>query len=388
MLRRINPNICFAVYRNSIDFYLPPDAEGIEFIRGDVKLPPEHRRQGQGYRDDIWKDHRDFLLKNRAGLRGQCQDPRAIYAWGYQHPYDRTSRYANRFFLDPRSGWKDYYAELCAAVVTRGNYDGVFCDNAGAHIEWLFSDVDDDLKIDMTDADRARAMSALLTGVAARIKRDRPGAVAFANTCGDFVRPDCDDIEPTTFWRYAEIDGAMDELFAHCIVSGSKQPYVSEARWRLQVRSILCCEKMRRCYFALAQGNERDYAARIFSLGSFLIGAGAKSLFNYNPAGFGTYPQVYRLPEWDIDLGRPAEQYESLGQALAAGGGKLYARQFQRGLVLVNPTDAAVDGVSVPPGAKRLLLQGGSVHCDGRVGYEAVSETLTLPPHGAEILTV
>ena len=90
-----------------------------------------------------------------------------------------------------------------------------------------------------------------------------------------------------------------------------------------------------------------DHAARIYALASFLIAAGDHSCFTYNPAAGPTYPLVYRLPEFDLDLGRPLGAHERLSG--------VYVRRFERGLVLVNPGDASAT-LDLPAGLRRMDL--------------------------------
>ncbi|MFB3892931.1 MAG: putative glycoside hydrolase [Phycisphaerae bacterium] len=384
LLRRTNPNIRFIIYVNAIDFRIPPDAHDVEFIQTGAPLAPEHRYQGLDLQRDIWVNHRDYLLRNRVPLAAGS-DPRAVYVWGYQRPYDRTASSANRFFLDPRSGWRDRYAQACEEAVASGSYDGVFCDNAGPTIEWNFKNVPDGLKPDIDDAQWSAAMSAMLSGVARRLKAGRADALVFANTCGGFIHPDADGIAPTPFWLDSRIDGAMDEFFAYARRDGRAESYLPEPLWRQQIRAMLCCERLGRAYVAQANGDELDHAARLYSLASFLIGAGAKSVFNYNPGPAATYKLVYRFPEWDIDMGGPLEQYGGLDQALAAGQGLAYARRFERGLVLVNPSAAQV-AVPLDGQMEQVILEGGTIEHGGCAFSRPVPGPLTLPPHSAAIL--
>ena len=381
-LRGLNPQLRFVVYVNAIDCRVPqglPDVEHFDTGR----RAPEHAKRP--FEDNVWTHHRDFFLKNRAGARGDATRPREALAWGYQQPYDPTSRHANRFFLDPRSGWKDEDPELCARVLHEGNYDGVFCDNAGPRIEWNFKNLPDDLRADVTDAEWSRAMATMLSNVSRRLKRDRPDALTFANTCGGFVREDADDVEPADFWRDAHIDGAMDEFFVCAKRPDRADAYLPESKWREQVRAILCCEKLGRSYLAQSNGDEDDHAARVYALASFLIGAGEHALFNYNPAAAATYGRVYRFSEWDVDLGRPLVQYEGLDEARAVGQGVVYARAFDRGLVMVNPSTETVT-LDVAPDARRLTLTGGTLAAGGAASWEPLDAALMLPPHTAAVL--
>lgn len=340
-IRKTNPRVRFLTYVNVIDL---PLVAGIDDVAALGASPP---RSGGDFIEDIWRNHRDFLLKTRAGAKGTTTDPRRMYVWGYQALFDPSSRSANRFHLDPRSGWKDYFAERCAEIVREGGWDGVMVDNAGARCDWSFSRIaDPELRPEIDDAEWGRAMSALLANVSRRVKEACPGAMVTANTCGDFVRSDGDDAEPTAFFRDSLLDGAIEEFFGHA--QGANRPsYVTGARWREQIRSILCCERMGRSYLALANGAPENHAARTYALASFLLAAGDHSCFTYNPAAGPTYPLVYRLSEFDLDLGRPLAAHECLSG--------IYVRRFERGLVLVNPGDREAT-VDLPAGLRRMDL--------------------------------
>jgi len=385
-LRRLRAGIRFTAYCNAIDFRVPPDAPDVEFIRTAGEPAPEHRHPDLALRRDLWENHRDFLLRSRLGGRGSSAEARRAYVWGYQRPYDRRSRHANRFFLDPRTGWRDHYADLCAETMAEGGFDGVFCDNAGPRIEWNFAALPAELRPEVTDAEWSAAVAAMLAGVSRRLKRQHPGALVFANTCGGFVADDADDIRPTPFWRAADIDGAMDEFFAFAAGPNRGDGYLPEATWRRQVRAILCCESLGRGYLAQSNGREDDHAGRLYALASFLLAAGARSAFNYNPAAAATYSRVYRLPEWDLDLGPPAAQYGGLAEARDAGGGAVYARRFEDGFVAVNPSDEAR---SVRLGGRygQVCLEGGTIARGGTVVIRLASRGLTLGPRSAAILS-
>jgi hypothetical protein len=383
-LRKLNSDIRFVIYMNAIDCRLPPTIEDVEYI-GAGRPAAEHVRDVY---EDVWRNHRDFLLKNAGGLRGVSADPRTIYAWGYQSPYDRTSRQANRFFLDPRSGWKDYFADMCAARMEEGGYDGVFVDNAAAGIHWNFDKLpDENLRVDIPDEEWSRAMSALLANVSRKVKAAKPGALAFANTCGHFVEPEskslpAEGLRPTPFFRDSQLDGACEEFFAHA-KGGNRPSYVTGRAWREQVRSILCCEAMGRSYLALSNGEENDAAARVYALASFLMGAGEQARFNFNPAAGPTYPLVYRLPEYDIDLGEPLVQYGSVDEARLHGTRDVYVRRFERGMALANPTNVPAEDIPVPAGAKRLVL---ASSINGGFTVEPAGSSTSLPPCTGEVM--
>ena len=376
-LRRLSPKVRFVSYANAIDCVLPEGIDGVE------RIDTGHAPHSSPLAETVWRKHRDYLLANRLAAREPSADPRRIYAWGYQKPYDRSSRHANRFFLDPRSGWRRLYADHCAEGLTEG-YDGVFADNAGPKIEWLFAGSPEHLRPPVRNVEWAAAVAEMLAGARRRLRKDRPEALVYANTCGGFLRSDI-GIAPSAFWRAAEIDGAMDEFFAHAERGEGKENYQPMAVWTQQVRAILCCEKLGRAYLAQANGREDDHDARVFALASFLIGAGEHSMFNYNPAAAATYPLVYRLPEWDLDLGEPETQYESLDEALKAGGGDAYVRLFSAGAAAVNISDRPVT-LDLERPCRQVTLEGGTIAHGGKTSTGPAAKKLELPPRSAAIL--
>ena len=78
-------------------------------------------------------------------------------------------------------------------------------------------------------------------------------------------------------------------------------------------------------------------------------------------------------------------QYEGLDEARAVGQGVVYARAFEHGLVMVNPSTETVT-LDVAPDARRLTLTGGTLAADGAASWDPLDAPLTLAPHTASIL--
>ena len=91
-------------------------------------------------------------------------------------------------------------------------------------------------------------------------------------------------------------------------------------------------------------------------------------------------------PEWDLDLGRAVSTARTVDDYLRDG---VYRRDFQRGLVLVNPTDLPRE-VAFPTPVRRVEPQGGgAVGADG-IPFGTIRTTLldriVVPARSAELL--
>lgn len=98
-----------------------------------------------------------------------------------------------------------------------------------------------------------------------------------------------------------------------------------------------------------------------------------------------------RYPEWDIALGKPLQKVLSVADLKRPGCVGIYQRAFELGLVLVNPTKAAIT-VSldktmhkVTPTGGGTIQQDGSVHPPGNLTYQQVSN-VDVPASSAAIM--
>jgi hypothetical protein len=131
--------------------------------------------------------------------------------------------------------------------------------------------------------------------------------------------------------------------------------------------------------------------------------ARCRSFVALYPEGFDSTEEPTWFPEYDIDLGRPLAAVAANLQAMCSGtvAGRacsgVYRREFERGLVLVNPSDETrrYPLPSLPAGQRYQLVWfsgGGRVDSNGhRAAQELGSRPVTgpevvLPPHSGRVL--
>lgn len=191
-----------------------------------------------------------------------------------------------------------------------------------------------------------------------------------------------------TLWDptdYSFADGGMIEGFA----GWGPGSFFSLSDWKLQMNrllSLIDMDKILICqsymYDALA------YDHRGFYLGCYLLIKGHHTYVNYLSGGPGLNLQYY--PEYDIDLGpymeEPPLDVDDLYDPVAG----VYRREYEKGIVLVNPSSHAV---AVDLGGTLYLTLpsgGGSVGADGEhggtVAWVAVTEVVLGGHEGAVLL--
>jgi hypothetical protein len=130
-------------------------------------------------------------------------------------------------------------------------------------------------------------------------------------------------------------------------------------------------------------GADDDVTQRMFYLGCYLL---VKDRYTY--VTYFTDDPFTWFPEYDLDLGAPVSSPTSSDITTLAWSG-LFRRDFERGFVLVNPTDGAVsvdlDGefMNVVPTGDGMVGEDGAV--SGELVRTAVS-SLELPPWSAAVL--
>ncbi len=164
------------------------------------------------------------------------------------------------------------------------------------------------------------------------IRKVQPGALLIGNA---------DDLSSPEYW--GKLNGAFMEA-----VMGKSWSMESWAGWdkvmeryRLTMRDVVAPKLVG---FNVV-GRADDYRLMRYGLASCLMDDG---YFAYSTLEnqFGTAPW---FDEFDADLGQPIDPAQ-----VAPWRDEVYRRRFERGMVLLNPTKAAVS-VDVPPGYRRLL---------------------------------
>jgi Hypothetical glycosyl hydrolase family 15 len=102
--------------------------------------------------------------------------------------------------------------------------------------------------------------------------------------------------------------------------------------WRRQVDDLAATEQAHRSALVNSKGPAEDVPALLYGLSSFLLASEGHGSFSYEPGG--------RYAQYEYNLGGARGPYKRLKQGV-------YSRQFERGLVLVNPSGSSVD-VALP----------------------------------------
>jgi len=181
---------------------------------------------------------------------------------------------------------------------------------------------------------------------------------------------------------YSNIDGAMIEGFA-APGHGRWFPLVD---WELEMNRLLPLLRADKIIIAQSYPELADMPTRLFLLSCYLL---IKGEYTYLNLELSAAPEW--LPEYDIDLGPPAQPLPASISEMLHPQWQVYARRYAKGLVLVNPTETtrevdlgATYHAACPEGGGPVPADGSK---PGSLTYRAVSR-LTLAPHqGAILLT-
>jgi len=124
-----------------------------------------------------------------------------------------------------------------------------------------------------------------------------------------------------------------------------------------------------------------DVATRLYYLANYLLVKGSRTYLDY----FAASPLEW-YPEWEADLGLPLEDATMVSDLLWQG---VYRRQYEKGLVLVNPSDLPVS-IAMGDGLELMVPQGGgAIGPDGAqpgtLEWEAAT-SVDLGPKSAAVL--
>lgn len=182
---------------------------------------------------------------------------------------------------------------------------------------------------------------------------------------------------------YADyVHGAMVEGF------GTK---LSTSDWRLEQNRTLQLIRNDKVYIAQNGVNgPGDVTGRMWLLANFLLLRHEKSFLDLLGVGAST---LHWLPEYDLNIGAPLSLTAPLGIDDLKDSGGTYFRRYENGLVLVNPTDAALTFTLAPGDPHELLTPfgGGDVGSDGNppaggFTYTLEGSTVTLAPWSGAVL--
>jgi len=230
----------------------------------------------------------------------------------------RSDPYGNEL-MDPRNPtWQDYTVDVFVARGRGQDYYGAFTDNTTLRIQsWMYEVPS---VYPYSDTTWREGISRFL----ARIDSALSPAPVFFNGLGQLV----------SAALLPDADGGMFEGWMISNWGG----YASESSWRSSQNQVLTTRRSyHKIFLAVSQAPVADTAGRLFVYGSYLMTFDDSVWF----ANATTYSLFAHFPEMNLCLGRPlATASGDISELRQAAG--YYARAFERGVVLVNPTASSI----------------------------------------------
>jgi hypothetical protein len=243
--------------------------------------------------------HPEWFLKNTSGVRFTSNNYR--YLWAAD--------------VGARS-YQERWADGVLSELLSEGWDGVFMDDTNLTMKYHYG-VAAVAKYPSDSAYRQAVGSALAT-IGPRMRAAGKLAVANIGSWGEF---------PSAGNGWLQLlDGAMDEMFLKWgTVAG--QGYASTSRWQAQLEALKLAEQQGKLYLGVTHSSNTDAAAARYGYATMLLGSNERGHF----ALAQDYTNETWFPEYEYELGRPTGPE-------SAGPDGVHRRQFERGLVLVNPT--------------------------------------------------
>jgi len=283
----------------------------------------------------------------------------------------------DQFFMDPASpAWRQFAVDFLAGEIARG-FDG-------AHLDDVWGDWAHPLRPHPDayagippwyDAVTFRAsVLGMLEFISAQLS---PAPVIF-NGYGPI------SLDPSVPFEELAYVPATAGLVLEGFVFDNRfgGGYVTPVQWPIIIDAFLAIPQGK-TIGVISYGSQADTTARLFSLGSYLLGARDSSSFAYTPqCNVLTY-----VPELRLALGAPIETFATIDQGYVVQD-KVYKRRFANGFVLVNPSVLPTGVITFATTLRSVVLQGGNVAelgGDGQMSFSAVSQ-ITLGPGEAAVL--
>jgi hypothetical protein len=272
-------------------------------------------------------------------------------------------------------GFRAYWRDSIAQQVESGDFDGVFLDSASpALLQW-----------------EARSpLDRRLLGTGARFHRfpefgNRSWIQVWEDWIGELDRSLASrgiPLIPNVGTLSTSWDNADYSRTAGVFCEGFLDPGLSTGDWRSAANQTLTLAS--RGKIVILQNylaSPDDLQKRMYLLGSYLLVKGSRTYLEY----FASSPLEW-YPEWNLDLGAPRTSAQSI-DAMAWHG--VYRRDYDKGVVLVNPSARAVDVRLDRPMRLVNPIGGGAVGRDGtapgRIDTSVVS-AIRLEPKSAVVL--
>lgn len=381
-------NLTEAQIRFAVDHYVGtqkltrPDADRLRALDPDFLILHYRLGMGLGYRgaQGDCQPTGDYLMivDGARWVREWPEEallrPSWFFSWEGQ---ERVFFCPNGWYLmnldDP--GYRDWWMGEVLRQLEGNDNDGLFADSLS--VPNLFGGSVWRPRLPDLDPAFEAAWGARIDGWLAALKARMGPRHALLPNAGNWVN----SRDPVT---YAAADGLMVEGFA----SWGPGRYYDPADWRLQMNRILKLTQAGRILIAQSYPDPEDVEHRLFTVASYLLVKGRRSYLNQE---YSMAPEWW--PEYDLPLGAYLAEPPASVDALLDPTMGVYRRDYENGLVLVNPG----------PEAKEIFLDrplwyarprgGGLVPPDGRLptswgwaGDGRSVQTQTLAPNQAAVL--
>jgi len=361
-----------------------PDSDRLRLINPDFLILHYRLGIGLGYRivgegcrpDGEWIS----IIEGGDWVQEWPGDDMVNESWFYHWPEDSTTRVLNCDWgwylaeLDD-GGWRDYWHGEILRQVQENDSDGVFMDSLSVP-NFLGSDRYDPHLPDV-DAAFENTWSGRIQNWLSWLQGQPLGNYYLVPNVGNWITSrDMTD--------YSTADGAMVEGFA---MEADTSPYNMED-WGLEMDRTLAFISQGKA--VIAQTTVMGDQERMFTLGSYLL---LKDHSTYMNIELGLEPEWW--PEYDIPIGAPLLSAPQSIEQLYDANYQLYRREYDNGLVLVNPTspwDGTAKDIKVELDGNYYLAQtsGGGMISEqgspvGTLTFKPVTN-VSLPPYSAAVL--
>lgn len=268
---------------------------------------------------------------------------------------------------DALNHWINYYAVTSSGQVQEYGYDGLFIDSAG-HRLWpgaIYDLMLDDYSDKGWRDCRYKALEF--------IKSYFPDEIVVFNGLHS---------GNGTEHRLTLTDGGMWETFAFRSETGK---YQGEDKWK---KAIELAERNKGDkYIGITSKKPNltaDIQSRMFVLASYLLVSSPNVALTMIDMNYDQLKSIYYFPEYEIDLGVPLSNF-SFNEH------NLYERKFEKGIVLVNPSDTESYTYYLDRKYNKVIPVGGGVlqedgRCDGSFTYEFVDNEIVFSPISGIVL--
>jgi hypothetical protein len=242
------------------------------------------------------------------------------------------------------------WAENVIAEIKAQGWDGVFIDDPNPTMKYAYDPTQ--VAKYPSDAAYSAAMESALAYIGPQVQSSGKLAIANFATWVEYTST-CD-----SWLKY--LSGALDEMFVKW-GRNTGEGYRPESQWLRQLEEVKYAASQGKQFLGFTQGSSGETQAARFGYGTVLLGTNGSASYAFTP----NYTSETWMPEYEYELGAPtgSETRDSNG---------VHRRSFEKGLVLVNPTEST-----------QSVSFGGTYSGSGLTNATAAS----MPAHSALILT-